>query len=546
LRQHAAKVYTDAADRRPAAVVIGPNRANQTQEALIATEVELKLSAKPADLSRLERMLSEMVTHSGSSKESLTSTYYDTPDWALRRNGLTLRVRENGGYFIQTVKAAAIDGDHILARGEWEDAVAGNRPDVEAPRSGAPLQPVATGDLRAIFITDVTRSTVEIEPSLGTEIAAAIDRGEIRTAGGQSVEPIAEIELELKDGDAAALYDLALGLVDVAPLRIETRSKAERGYRLMVGRDAAAPAVHAQPVALEPDMTVEDALQRIGNSCLAQLLPNEAAVLSSQPEGLHQMRVAVRRIRSAILSFKEMLSVEDRRWIAEDLGWLARTLGPARNLDVFATELLPAARAGLPDEPGWDDLGATLDRLRRAAYERSAETILSERFTTAMLHLLRWFEARGWRDHTPSENAALLTSPIGEVAPRVLDHRQRGVRHRSRQFGRLTPRGRHKLRIATKKLRYTIELFDSLFDNHDLRKFVSGLKRLQDDLGYANDVRVAHQFVTELFAETEPRGPAAHAWVTLLEWHDQILAGREQKLRKHLRRLNSASPFWRD
>ena len=90
-----------------------------------------------------------------------------------------------------------------------------------------------------------------------------------------------------------------------------------------------------------------------------------------------------------------------------------------RNLDVFATELLPAARAGLPDEPGWDDLGATLDRLRRAADERSAETILSERFTTVMLHLLRWFEARGWRDYTPSENTALPTSPIGEVAPRV-------------------------------------------------------------------------------------------------------------------------------
>jgi len=78
---------------------------------------------------------------------------------------------------------------------------------------------------------------------------------------------------------------------------------------------------------------------------------------------------------------------------------------------------------------------------------------------------------------------------------------------------RLTPRERHKLRIATNKFRYTSELFGSLFNEEDLRKFVGKLKRLQDDLGYANDVRVAHDFVTELFAQTDPRSPAAHAWI---------------------------------
>jgi triphosphatase len=520
-------------------------RAMKTREAFISTEVELKLSTPPADLPRFERKLADMASHFGIRQERLTSTYYDTPDWALRAKGLTLRVREDGGRFIQTVKAGAVAAENMLSRGEWEDAVAGNRPDLEAPLSGARLQPAAAGDLRAIFITDVTRGTIEIEPAPGMAIEAAIDKGEIRAVGGGAVEPIGEIELELKTGDAAALYDLALALLDVGPIRVEARSKAERGYHLMAGRDAAPPAVHAPPVALEPDMTVEDALQKIGNNCLAQVLRNEAAVLSSLPEGVHQMRVAVRRIRSAISSLKKMFPAEGSRWVDDELSWLAGVLGPARNLDVFATELLPAARAGLPDEPGWDELAAALDRLRRVAYDRSSEAILSERYTTAMLHLLRWFEARGWRQHSGSEDAALLNSPIGEVAPRVLDRRRRRVRQRSREFGRLTPRERHKLRIAAKKLRYTIELFGSLFDDHDLPKFVSGLKRLQDDLGYANDVRVAHEFVTELFAQTESRGPAGHAWVAVLEWHDQILARREQKLRKHLRRLNDASPFWR-
>jgi triphosphatase len=515
------------------------------REASISTEVELKLFAPPADLARFERALAEMASQSASRQERLTSTYYDTPDGALKAKGLTLRVRENGGHFIQTVKAGDVAGGNMLSRGEWEDAVTGNYPDLEVPLSGARLQRAAVGDLRAVFVTDITRTSVEIEPAPGVEIEAAIDKGEIRAADCGAVEPIGEIELELKSGDAAALYDLALRLLDVGPFRMETRSKAERGYRLVEGGAAARPAAHAGPVALDPDMTVEDALQKIGNSCAAQLLRNEAAVLSSDPEGVHQMRVAVRRLRSALSSFKKMLAAGDHRWVAEELRWLAGALGPARNLDVFASELLPAARTGLPDEPGWDSLAATLDRLRRSAYDRSSEAIRSERYMTALLRLLRWFEARDWRQYPASGDAALLSSPVGEVAPRVLDRRRRGVRQRSRGFAQLTPRERHKLRIATKKLRYTIELFGNLFGRHELSRFVGGLKRLQDDLGYANDVRVAHEFIPDLFTELEPNGPAGHAWVALLEWHDQIIAGRERKLRRHLRRLNDASPFWR-
>jgi triphosphatase len=486
-----------------------------------------------------------MAPGSASSQERLISTYYDTHDFALKQRGLTLRIREQAGRFIQTVKAGDLAGANILARGEWEDALSDARPDLEAPQSGAHLPGDVGGEFRPIFVTDVARTTVEIEPLPGTHIEAAIDKGEIRVVAGGAVEPICEIELELKSGDAAGLYDLALRLLDIAPIRIETRSKSERGYRLVEGAGAAPPVFHAEPVVLDPGMTVEAALQKIGGSCLAHLLRNEAAVLSAQPEGVHQMRVAIRRIRSAASSLKEVLSSEDRRWVAEELGWLGDALGPARNLDVFTSELLQAARAGLPDDPGWDGLAAILDRLRRAAYDRVREEILSERYTATMLRLSRWFEAGGWRAHPEAEATALLSCPISEIAPRVFSRRRRRVERRSRGFDRLTPRERHRLRIATKKLRYTSELFGSLFNEEDLRKFVGKLKRLQDDLGYANDVRVAHDFVSELFAQTDPRSPAAHAWIGVLEWHDQVLARGERKLRKHLDRLNRATPFWR-
>lgn len=486
-----------------------------------------------------------MTPGSVSAQERLISTYYDTPDLTLQRSGLSLRVRQQAGRFIQTVKAEDTGRAGLLSRGEWEDSLDQNRPNPDAPQSGPHLPRVGV-DLHPLLVTDVTRTLVEIEPKADTRIEVAIDEGEVRVVGDHAVEPISEIELELKSGEVAALYDVALRLLEVAPVRIETRSKSARGYHLAAGKEPTLP-VHAEPLVLDRDMPVETALEKIGRGCLAQLVGNEAAVLSGQSEGVHQMRVAARRIRSVVSSLKEMLPVEDRDWIAEEVGWIARTLGPARNLDVFAGELLPSARTGLPDEPGWSDLGATLDSFRREAYSQVRDAIFAQRYAAAMLRLSRWFEASGWRWNQTAEQAALGKSPIGEIAPHVLDRRQRRVRQRSKRFADRTPPERHKLRIAVKKLRYTTELFGSLFDKNELQQnFLSKLKRLQNDLGYSNDVRVAHEFLVDLFAQTEPRSPAAHAWVAALEWHDYALRRDEGKLCKHVLRLTDAEPFWRD
>jgi triphosphatase len=451
-----------------------------------------------------------------------------------------LRVREQGGRFIQTVKKGDLaTGSDLLRRGEWEDELAENRPDPHASQSGGHLPDGVAGNLQPLFATDVTRTTVAIEPVPATRIEAATDEGEIRTASGDGTEPISEIELELRSGDAAALYDVAMRLLEVAPIRIEPRSKSERGYRLGEGA-AAPPAVHAEAVVLDPTMTVEAALQEIGRGCLAHLLRNEAAALAMQPEGVHQMRVAERRIRSAIAAFKKLLPPAECRWVSDELTSLVDILGSARNLDVFATELLPPAHAALAQQAGLADLAAALDEARREAYARVEQAILSERHAAGVLRLSHWFEARAWRD-AQGEPSAKLASPIGELAPRLLDRRWREIRKRSKRFGRQTPRQRHKLRIAAKKLRYAIELLESLFDPDDVKRFVRRLKRLQDDLGYANDVRVARDILPELSKE-----PVSwRAGVRVLEWHERGLAKRERKLRKRLRRLNRTAPFWR-
>jgi len=524
-------------------VATSTNRSGQRRHR-ISTEVELKLAASTADLPELKRALVEMAPTSTGAQSRLISTYYDTPNLALKRQGLTLRVREQGDRFIQTVKAGDPGGGDLLTRGEWEDELAESRPDPEAAQSGEHLPEGIASDLQPLFATDVTRTTFAIESAPATRIEAAIDQGEIRAAGGGKTEPISEIELELKSGDAAALYDIALQLLDVAPIRIEPRSKSERGYRLGEEAEAAPPVAHAEPVVLDPTMTVEAALQEIGRACLAHLLHNEAAALAMQPEGVHQMRVAVRRIRSAVTAFRKPLPAADRHRISDELGWLVDILGEARNLDVFATELLVPTRAALVHEAGIDDLATALYRERGAAYQRLERAVLSERYAAGMLRVSHWFEARGWRDGSV-RRSTLLTSPISELAPHLLDRRWRAVRKRSKRFGRLTAPRRHRLRIAAKKLRYTMELLGSLFDQDDLQDFMKRLKRLQDDLGYANDVRVAHHILSELCAGAR-RGPVARAGARLLEWHEQALAEAEPKLRKQLVRLNRTAPFWRD
>ncbi len=510
----------------------------------ISTEVELKLAAPAVYLPELKRALLEMASPPTSSSSRLISTYYDTPDLALKRRGMSLRVREQDGRFIQTVKKANVRGNDLLSRGEWEDELPENCPDPQASHSRDHLPEGISENLRPLFATDVTRTSVAIELAPATRIEAAIDEGEIRAAGRNGGEPISEVELELSSGDAAALYEVAMRLLEVAPIQIEPHSKAERGYRLDESAPGEPPVVRAAPVLLDPIMSVEAALQEIGRACLSHLLHNEAAARLDQPEGVHQMRVALRRIRSATSSFKELLPARDRRWISSELGWLNEILGSARNLDVFASDLLQPALEALSDEAGIDDLAVALDEARRTAYDRVAQAIHSERHAAEMLRLSHWIEARAWRKGRVGLEER-LAMPIRDLAPHLLDQRWRNLRKRSKDFRRLTARQRHKLRIAAKKLRYTIELLESLFDRDELEAFVTHLKRLQDDLGYANDLHVAHDLLPGLSERAVAWRAVMSAGGHVLEWHEKRLARGERKLRKRIRRLNRAAPFWR-
>jgi inorganic triphosphatase YgiF len=505
-------------------------------------EIELKLTADRRSLPELRQVLRTMSGRSHAAGARLQSIYYDTPDFALRRRNMTLRVRRQNRKLIQTIKSGEVNGTDALARHEWEDEIRRPQPDLEAPHAVGKLPAGVVADaLRPAFATDVERTTFLLNPTPETEIEAAVDEGEIRTADGKSSADITEIELELKRGEPSALYDVALQLADKAPLRIGTLTKAERGY-FLADPESRAVAVRRTPVPIKRKMTLDDAIAAIGRQCLSQVIRNEAATLAGDPEGIHQARVAIRRLRSFLSAVKPSLPAEAYRRVTDELKWLGNAMGDARNWDVFTSKLLPPVADAEKNGHDIDKLEHVAEQARDKAHEQAEGAIRSDRYTRSLLDLGGWFESRGWRDQPVTKKSARLMSPVHREAPRILKRQWRQVRKRSRKFKRLDTAGRHKLRIAIKKMRYTTEFLAGLFGKDDVKAFTSRLKPLQDELGHLNDVRMAHRLLEKV--RTGEGGDASAARGVVLGWYDHNVAQHEPRLRKQVRKVRRAQGFW--
>ena len=485
----------------------------------------------------LRRALGKLAAGGKPLRTRLISTYYETEDRALRRKGLSLRVRERDGRFVQTVKSLGKHNAGAQIRGEWEDVIAGVDPDLHGPETSRLLEPDIVKRLKPVFRTDVRRDVIELSPAPGTRIEAAVDRGEIIAPGQKLSLAISEVELELKSGDVAALYEVAQQLMATAPLRIDPRSKAERGYELTRGRRKTSATARAQPLEFDPELSAAAAFERIGRYCLDQILRNEELALSGDPDGVHQMRVGIRRLRAAFSAFRKVLPAVERRCVSDELRWLADTLGEARNLDVFKTAVVDPARGAIPDKKDFRILTEAVRRRRRVAYSAIEGAILSPRYSMLILRLLRWFDDGSG----PGED---LERSIRKVAPAMLERRRRSVERRSRGFADQSPSERHELRIALKKMRYTAELLASLYPAGPVAAFTQRLKRLQDDLGSANDVHIGETLVPELAKSTEKSSGVVVAGQQILEWHKRRLVKEEKKIRENLQELQNATPFW--
>jgi inorganic triphosphatase YgiF len=502
------------------------------------TETELKFLLEPDMVDRLQ---SHPAFASKPKSSRLRSVYFDTPDRDLQRKGMALRVRRADGRFLQTLKAA--NGASVFSRGEWECEVEGEAP-AAAALSETPAAEVldrADGGLGPVFTTTFIRTSRLFEHD-GGRIEVSLDEGEI--LAGDEREPILELELELKGGEPDALFVLARQLVRLAPIRLSLENKAERGHKLASG-DAQQPR-RGSAIRLDPATTAAEAFVIIGQNCLAQAAANAELLLSVQrPEALHQVRVGLRRLRAAFSIFKPFLAGPGLERAKAETQWFARELDPGRDLDVLITSTFrPAAAAVKTHDHGLAAFGEHLIKAQTRAYQQALAAIRSERFAALLLETAAWMEAGDWRGSENAVVAARRNTPVGEFAVRALDKLRRQIRRRGQGMERMDPASRHRLRIRIKKLRYGAEFFGSLFDDRAgrRRRFMVGLKTLQDGLGELNDINAARDKLGQEIARRS--GELAYAAGRAVGRRE----GAERKLLKSALRafedFEGAKPFW--
>jgi triphosphatase len=507
-------------------------------------EVELKLLVEPEQLTTLIDS-PPMVAHAHNkgTVRLLKDTYYDTPGGTLQRDGVTLRVRQFRKRFVQTVKVAAAEAGIPLRRGEWESPVAGMAPDFQAltPLMSMGLQDALARDpLQPIFATELRRRLRTLTLPSGT-VEVAFDTGVVKS--GERTAPICEIELELKSGGAAALYDLALLLSEHAAIRPTTRSKAERGFELAF---ETAPAVHGpRQLQLSGEVSLDDAFTQLLRSALQQLLLNQPAAEDGRnPEGVHQLRIALRRLRCALTMLGSLAPSAKVESLRADAKWLASTLAAARNWDVFLGQTLVEVAHACSTVAGFDLVREIAEQRRHNGYVAVRSALTDRRAGRFELALGAWIEQRGWRCDISADRLTELAAPAITAAVRALAKQHDRVLKRGRHFKRLPLEARHDLRLAVKKLRYAADFFLPLFgEDGTAKRYARRLSRLQERLGRYNDAGTTRHLMAELAPDSMP-APAREALGAVLGWQACRLASAETEVCGVWREFRDAPRPW--
>ena len=459
-------------------------------------ELELKFDLEPQAHAAFRRL--PALADAPARTVRLQATYFDTPGFELRERQMALRLRRAGRRWYQTLKAGRSGAAGLHARDEWEFERAQPTLDLGL-LDGTPFADIPEADrgIAEVFTVDVRRTTWEIEASPGNRVEIALDRGEVRH--GERMEPVSEVEIESVSGDPMAVFEVAERLIDAAPraageapaaLRPSATTKAQRGYRL--AREEAPQPMRAVPAELDAGMTPAEAARAIAAAALTQLQANEPGVLAGEePEYLHQFRVALRRLRSALGVFKSAAGPGNEA-LRDELRWIGGLTGPARDWDVFATSTLPTLLGAHGDARVARSLRARAGARRRAASNELREALRSNRWTRLLLALARWLA-------TPAARAeGAEPESLTDFARSLVRKRHKRLVRDARRLSALTPAERHALRLDAKRLRYALEGLSPLFRRKRVAAHLEALSEIQDDLGRANDAAVAARLLAEL------------------------------------------------
>lgn len=494
-------------------------------------EIELKYGFAPERADAIRREIDA----AGGERAEHQAIYWDTADAALARGGLSLRLRREGPRWVQTLKLATRGG--LAQRLEHEvavDARASSEPRVDPTRhdgtaAGQALREAlaAAGHplLQVRHRTQVWRHAARLRVPGGqgdAVVQVSMDEGELQA--GETSAPVRELEFELLAGPSDALAAACIPWIARHGLWLASESKAERGERLRAGRPL--PVVKARASSVQPGVCGAAVFHAVLRDCLAHILPNAAALAegSTDEDHVHQMRVGLRRLRTAVRELSRLAGgAEPAAW-EPTLALVFRQLGSVRDAQTVIASVTPAlSEAGAVGVPWRTTAGdASLQAIARSS-------ALHEVLTAIQIHALRPLDGSRLR---PAHARRRIRKRLKALHRRVLAD---GLR-----FRQLPIEAQHDVRKRLKRLRYLTEFAQPLFRADEVDAYLELMRPAQDQLGLHNDYAVARSLIDEsALAQGHPAAMRAAAWL------EEQLHDTARRSAKALRRLAKAPGFWR-
>jgi adenylate cyclase len=460
----------------------------------VPLEIELKLALP--DAAQRAFLRHPIVRTAGSAPaRKLHNVYFDTSDLELYRHGIAVRLRRQGRQWLQTVKCEGVAAGGLSTRPEWEQPYAGEQFDFSSIDDSAVRKRLERaqrrGRLAPVFETAFFRRTWRVPSSNDAVLTLVLDRGTIEARDRR--EPVSEVEIEIDGTATDFLFDTALSLATDLPLKPEPLSKAQRGYALYRG-DGPVPAF-AKASCLDKNLSPAQAFRAVALQCTAHLQGNErGALISDAPEFIHQMRVALRRLRSAMRLFRPILPPSFAPAITPPLKRLAGALGAARDWDVVIDELLAPVRTAFPEDERLVKLCDAAERQRHSAREEARRALQAPEYGRLMLELLAAL-------HGAAFDGADAPQTLRRFASRRLRKLHRRTAALARDALGLEVDALHALRVGVKRLRYAMEFFAPLYRRATARQEIAALAKLQTRLGRFNDLANARRLLSECAGE---------------------------------------------
>jgi triphosphatase len=429
--------------------------------------------------------------------------YYDTRDFSVRDEVFSLRMEPGKENILQLIEAPNGAAYRYFDELKWQSSIDANlmlRDEIPSEILPAPLSDKISGALRPVFKVEAETKRYVLHHG-ASEITAIIVDGSVstesRTAG------FSEVQLSMDSDQPSDLFAYILGIDETIPLRLSSETEACRGYRLLDGKNSGF--VKRKLVKLERGMSCAETFRVIAHECMHHIVANEPAMSAGNAEALHQARIGLRRLRVALSLFTSLCADTQVRTIKSEIKWFAALLGPARDLDVFLSEVMLPLREQYREEPGLLSLQRSYSAQRTKFYDRVSQAAHSIRFRSLVLETAAWIETGLWNQSEGTR--AARERPIETFAVEELTQRRKKVKKKGAGLAELDPDGRHSLRIHVKKLRYTSEFFMGLFPGKkkSKRAFLSSLKNLQTALGDVNDIAVRAGLKADVITEKKSR-----------------------------------------